>query len=191
MPPKVSGAVVRNQLRAAKALSSEEAVERALSTLDPAAQRELRDALPVSWCSLLNVRAFHEAVAREVGTDADMWHKRVVEHAMEQTFNTVWRFFFRLTSADALVKRASAVYSRTFDTGSMEAELISPGRSIAHLRGWPAAPDFHLNAVATGISTMLRIARRRQITVTWTRTHEGARFEIYSSSGDASPESKR
>lgn len=173
---------MRNQLRAAKALASEDAVERALSTLDPAAQRELREALPVSWCSLLIVRAFHEAVAREIGADADVWHKRVVEHAMEQTFSTVWRFFFRLTSADALVKRASAVYSRTFDTGSMEAELISPGRSVAHLRGWPSAPDFHLNAVATGIATMLRIARRRQISVTWSRTHDGAKFDIHSTS---------
>jgi hypothetical protein len=187
----VSGAVVRNQLRAARALASEEVVDRALASLEDGAQRELRDALPVSWCSLLNVRAFHEAVAKEMGADPDVWHKRVVEHAMEQTFNTVWRFFFRLTSADALVKRASAVYSRTFDTGSMEAELIAPGRSVAHLRGWPAAPDFHLNAVATGIATMLRIARRRHITVTWSRTHDGARFEIHSTSGESAPESKR
>lgn len=172
--------MVRNQLRAARALASDAAVDRALASLDDATRIELVDALPVSWCSLAGIRAFHEATAREVSEDPDVWHKRVVEKAMEQTFSTIWRFFFRLTSADALVKRASAVYSRTFDTGTMDAELIAPGHSVAHLRGWPAAPDFHLNAVATGIATLLRVAKRRAITVTWTRTHEGARFEIHS-----------
>jgi hypothetical protein len=180
--PRVSGTVVRNQIRAARALSSDEIVDRALASLDEAARRDVTEALAVSWCELQHVRAFHEAVAREVGEEPNAWHRRVVEHSMEQTFSTIWRFFFRLTSADALVRRASAVYSRTFDTGKMEAELIAPGHSIATLRGWPNAPEFTMNAVATGISTMLRIARRRAISVTWTRTPDGAKFDIHSTS---------
>lgn len=180
--PRVSGTVVLNQLRAARALSSDEVVDRALGSLPEEARIEVSEALPVSWCRLDYVRAFHHATAREVGEDPNTWHKRVVERSMEQTFSTIWRFFLRLTSADALVRRASAVYSKTFDTGTMDAELIAPGHSVAHLRGWPQAPDFTMNAVATGISTMLRIARRRAITVTWTRTADGARFEIHSTS---------
>lgn len=157
---------MRNQLRAARSIASDELVDRALGKMTEEARREVTEALAVSWCRLDHVRAFHHAVAAEVGEAPDGWHRRVVERSMEQTFSTIWRSFFRLTSADALVRRASAVYSKTFDTGRMEAKLIAPGHSIATLRGWPDAPEFTMNAVATGISTMLRFARRRAITVT-------------------------
>lgn len=179
--PKVSGAVVRNQLRAARALSSDEVVERALASLSPEIRTELVGALPVSWCALTSVRAFHEATARVVGQETNPWHLRVVEQAMQQTFSTVWRFFLRLTSADALVKRAANVYAKTFDTGAMEAKVISPGHSIAQLTKWPDAPDFHLNALATGIATMLRVAGRKTVNVRWERTSDGAKFHIHSS----------
>ena len=179
--PKVSGAVVHNQLRAARALASDEIVERALASMPPSQRTELTDALPISWCSLATVRAFHEATARCAGEDANHWHVRVVERAMEQTFSTVWRFFLRLTSAEALVRRAASVYGKTFDTGEMSATLVAPGHSRAELTRWPDAPEFHLRALAAGIGTMLRMAGRTAVDVKWERTPDGARFHIHSS----------
>jgi hypothetical protein len=177
--PKVSGAVVRNQLRAARALSSDDAVDRALASMSPEQRRELVDALAVSWCKLTTVRAFHEATAAVVGEETNAWHQRVVERAMQQTFSTIWRFFLRLTSPDALVKRAANVYAKTFDTGAMDAVVVAPGHSIASLSRWPDAPDFHLNALATGIATMLRVAGRKTVHIKWERTVDGARFHIF------------
>ena len=76
------------------------------------------------------------------------------------------------------MRRAANVYAKTFDTGTMDAEVVSPGHSLASLRKWPDAPDFHLNAVATGIATMLRVAGRKSVNVKWERTPDGARFHI-------------
>jgi hypothetical protein len=176
---------VRNQLRAARALSSDEAVERALASMEEEQRLELMGTLAVSWCRLTTVRAFHEATAAVVGEDVNAWHLRVVERAMQQTFSTIWRFFLRLTSPDALVKRAANVYAKTFDTGAMEAQVLAPGHSLAILSKWPDAPEFHLNALATGIATMLRVAGRKTVNVHWERTPEGARFHIFT--GGAPP----
>ena len=178
--PKVSGTIIRNQIEAARAMGGAAKVERALASLSPAQQSELRDLLPVSWCTLSTARAFHEAMASQMGEPVNVWHPRVVERAMEQTFNTVWRFFMRLTSAEALVKRSATIYAKTYDTGSLEAVLLSPGHSQLTLTGWPDAPDYHLNGLATGIATMLRVAGRSSVTVRWTRTPQGATFETHS-----------
>ena len=177
--PRVSGAVVISQIAVARALAGDAKVDEALEALEPAQRTELSDLLAVSWCSLPTLRAFHEQTAQRVGESVNTWHLRVVERSMQQNFHTVWRFFLRLTSAEALVKRAAAVYSKTYDTGTMEAEILAPGHSRATLSGWPDVPDYQLNALATGIGAMLRAAGRTTASVRWARTPQGARFDIH------------
>jgi hypothetical protein len=104
----------------------------------------------------------------------------VVEHATLETFSTTWRFVLRLTSPEALVKRASGMYARIFDTGKMEATVVAPGHSVAKLTGWPDPPAFHLDGVATGIATVLRVAKIESPQVRWHRTPAGADFDIRS-----------
>ena len=169
---------MREEMRAACALASEADVEKALDRLAPEVARELRDVLAVSWCSLASLRAFHETMAAVVQEDTTAWHLRVVEHATREMFSTTWRFFLRVTSPEALVRRASAVYARIFDTGKMEATILAPGHSLARLTGWPEPPAFHLDGVATGIVTVLRVAKIEAIRVRWQRTPVGADFEI-------------
>jgi hypothetical protein len=176
--PKVRGAIVREEIRSARTLTSDAAVEQALERLSPQMAHELRDVLAVSWCSLASLRAFHEAMAAVLKEDPTVWHLRVVEHATREMFSTTWRFFLRLTSPDALVRRASAMYARIFDTGKLEAFLIAPGHSVARLTGWPEPHAFHLDGVATGIVTMLRVAKIEAVRTRWQRTPDGADFEI-------------
>lgn len=176
--PKVRGSVVREEIRAARALASDETVEAVLAQLSPQVAEELRGVLAVSWCSLASVRAFHETMAAIRKEDPTVWHLRVVEHTTQEMFNTTWRFFLRLTSPEALVRRASTMYARIFDTGKMEAFLVGPGQSLARLTGWPEPPAFHLDGVTTGIVTVLRLAKIEQVRARWTRTPNGADFEI-------------
>ena len=178
--PRVRGTIVREEMRAACALASEAHVEEALAQLAPEMAREVRDVLAVSWCSLASLRAFHETMAAVLEEDATVWHLRVVEHATREMFSTTWRFFLRLTSPEALVRRASAVYARIFDTGKMEATILAPGHSVARLTGWPETPAFHLDGVATGIVTVLRVAKIEGVRARWQRTPVGADFEIRS-----------
>jgi hypothetical protein len=180
LQPKVRGAVVREEIRAARALTSDATVEQALAQMAPTEVEELRNVLAVSWCSLASLRAFHETMAAVRKEDPTVWHLRVVEHTTQEMFNTTWRFFLRLTSPEALVRRTSTMYARIFDTGKMEAFIVAPGQSLARLTGWPEPPAFHLDGVATGIVTVLRIAKIESVRARWTRTPDGADFEIRS-----------
>ncbi|RYE88497.1 MAG: hypothetical protein EOO75_13220 [Myxococcales bacterium] len=177
--PKVSGSIVISQMAVARALAGDVRVEQAIETLTPEQRTELREQLAVSWCSLPTLRAFHEATARLMDEPINAWHLRVVERAMQQKFTTIWRFFLRLTSPEALIKRTAAIYSKTYDTGAMEATLIAPGHSRAQLTGWPDIPEYQLNALAAGIGVMLRAAGRSTVSVRWARTPQGARFDIH------------
>jgi hypothetical protein len=176
--PKVRGAIVREEIRAARALTSDAAVEEALARMPPEVSDEVRDVLAVSWCSLGSLRVFHETMAAVLKEDPTVWHLRVVEHATQEMFSTTWRFFLRLTSPEALVRRASTMYARIFDTGKMEAFIVAPGHSVARLTGWPEPHAFHLDGVATGIVTLLRVAKIDAVRARWARTPTGADFEI-------------
>ena len=176
--PKVRGTIVREEVRSARKLTSEAALEEALARLAPEVARELRDVIAIGWCSLGSLRAFHEAMAAVLKEDPTVWHLRVVEHATQEMFSTTWRFVLRLTSSDALVRRASSMYARIFDTGKMEAFIVALGHSVAKLTGWPEPPAFHLDGVATGIVTVLRVAKIESVRTRWQRTPVGADFEI-------------
>jgi hypothetical protein len=165
-------------MRSARVLAGDAPVDEALGQLAPEVAGELRDIVAVSWCSLASVRAFHQAMAAVVKEDPTVWHLRVVEHATQEMFSTTWRFVLRLTSPEALVRRASTMYARIFDTGKMEAFRIAPGHSLARLTGWPEPHAFHLDGVATGIVTVLRLARIESVRARWHRTPDGADFEI-------------
>lgn len=185
--PQVRGTIVREELRAARRLTSDESVDEALSQLAPETAEELRDVLAVSWCPLASLRAFHEAIAAVLQEDPTVWHQRVVERATEEMFHSTWRFFLRLTSPEGLVRRASTMYARIFDTGQMEASLVGPGHSIAHLVGWPDPPAFHLDGMATGIVTLLRVAKIDSARARWSRTTDGADFEIRTAPAHVKP----
>jgi hypothetical protein len=165
-------------MRSARKLTSDGALDEALARLAPEVARELRDVIAIGWCSLASLRAFHEAMAAVLKEDPTVWHLRVVEHATQEMFSTTWRFVLRLTSPDALIRRASSMYARIFDTGKMEAFIVAPGHSVAKLTGWPEPPAFHLDGVATGIVTVLRVAKIESVRTRWQRTPVGADFEI-------------
>jgi hypothetical protein len=52
---------------------------------------------------------------------------------------------------------------------------------MVHLTGWADAPAFHLDGVATGIVALLKLAKIDPVKVKWTRTLQGADFEVRTS----------
>jgi hypothetical protein len=177
----VRGNVVLGQLRAAEELVGAEMVERALAQLAPEIAAELRSALAISWCSLDSLRAFHEAIAPLANEELAAWRARVVELATRQTFSTTLRFFMRLTTKDALIKRTAGMYAKIFDRGTLTPRTSDDGILVLQLTGWPDAAPFHLDGVATGILAILKLAKIESVKLKWTRTHDGADFEIRAS----------
>jgi hypothetical protein len=106
------------------------------------------------------------------------WHRTIVSAGIERTLSTVWRLFMRLTSGEALVKRAATIYGKSYDRGTIHAEPVVDGTAQFVLGDWPDVPDFELDAMACGIETILTIARKRHSRVTIERVPGGARLSV-------------
>jgi hypothetical protein len=177
-PGNVSGVVVLDQLNLAKELLGEDVVARAVAHLAPDAHAELDALLPMSWCKLTTAFAIHEAIANEIGQGVKEWHRTIVRAGIERTLNTVWRFFIRLTSIEAIVKRATTIYGKSFDRGSMRAALVSDDVIEVVLTEWNDVPDFELDAIASGLDAVLSVAKKKHSRITFERRLGGARFEV-------------
>ena len=176
--PKVSAAIVLDQLHVAEELLGKEAAARALASMPAAARAELADLLPVSWCTLSTADAIHAAMSAEAGENVVEWHKKIVRVVMERTFSTVWRFFLKLTSLSQIAKRAASLYGKSFDRGKMHAELVGPGHAVMTLTGWADVPDRELNAIEVSTEIVLHLSGRKQAIVRVVRTADGARFDV-------------
>jgi hypothetical protein len=174
----VSGAIVLDQIQLAKDLLGAQAIDDALQRMPPAAHAELCALLPMGWCSVLTAAEFHCAVAGVTGQDVVVWHRKVVRAGLERTFTTFWRFLMRLTSIEALVKRAAVIYGKSYDRGAMVARSIGPGHVEAIISGWPEMPDFELDAVRCGFETIVALAGRQGTVVHVARHPDGAVLDI-------------
>jgi hypothetical protein len=177
-PGHASGALILDQLAIARRLLGDEVVARASSRISAEDRAELEALLPVSWCRLTTAFAIHAAIAEEIGQDVMAWHRTIVSAGIERTLHTVWRLFMRVTSAEALVKRAATIYGKSYDRGAMRSEPVGNGVVQFVLDEWPEVPDFELDAMACGLETILTIAKKKHSRVTVERLPRGARFTV-------------
>ncbi len=174
----MSGVIVLDQVELAKEIVGTDVVARALTHLAPEHRAELDELLPMAWCKLTTAFAIHQVIADEIGQDVKAWHRTIVRVGIERTLTTVWRFFLRLTSIEAIVKRATAIYGKSFDRGSMRAALVGSDVVEVVLTDWPDVPDFELDAIASGLDAVLKVAKKNHSRVTFERRPGGARFEV-------------
>lgn len=174
----MKASLLLDQLAVARELVGAEIVERAIANVEPATRAELAALLPVSMVSLPTVDAVHDAVAREIGEDPAAWHRKIIRAGTERTFSTVWRFFLTLTSLEAIAKRVATVFSKTFDRGSMTAHTTAPGVVVMTLTGWPDVEVRQLVAIEVATESVMHLSGRKDYRVRWTRTRDGALFEL-------------
>lgn len=174
----MKASLLLDQLAVARELVGDAAVARALLLVDAESREEHASLLPVSMVSLATVDAIHDAVAAVVGEDPVAWHRRVIRQGTERTFATVWRFFLRLTTLEAITKRVATVFSKTFDRGAMTASTTAPGVVVMTLTGWPDVGARQLIAVEIATESVMHLSGRKHTTVRWTRTPDGAVFEV-------------
>jgi hypothetical protein len=174
----MKASLLLDQLAVARELVGEAAVERGILRAGAAVREELASLLPVSMVTLATVDALHDAIAAEVGEDPTTWHRKIIRQGTERTFSTVWRFFLRLTTLEAITKRAATMFSKTFDRGAMSATATGPGVVRMTLTGWPDVGVRQLVAIEVATESVMHLAGRRHTTVRWTRTPDGAVFDV-------------
>jgi len=171
---RVSGAVVRDQHKVMEETFGAAVVARAVEGLEPDTRREYEAVLPVSWCSVDTANAVIRAVARELGRTPSDLQRQVARLGVERTLSTVWRLLLRVTSDDALVRRTPVIYGKTYDRGEFTSRIVAPGRAELTLAGWPAMPELDMESLGVAVETVLELAGRRAVRVTWERRSSGA-----------------
>ncbi len=166
--PKVSAAVIFDQIHLMRASFGDDVLSRALGRLGPDLRQEVAMLSPGGWVSLDAARELKEAVAELVGVDALDLQRQLSARGVERTLNTFWRFFLRRLSDEALSKRAPILYARTFSRGSFTLTSWERGAADFELRGW-RIPEYDLAGLAAGIARVLELAGRRDVRLTTTR----------------------
>jgi hypothetical protein len=181
--PRIVGAVLLEQRRVMETLLGPAGFERGLSSLPGERRDEFENLTMLSWCRRTTVIAVSEAMAEAAGLPAETFVQQVVRESLERTFRGVWRVLLKFNSDEALVKRASLIYSKTCDRGWLKAALVSPGLARVKMGGWPQIDELDAVAFAAGIETILRLAGRSYVKVEWRRAGDEVHFEVRTTPG--------
>ena len=178
-PPRLSAQSARDVRWALEQTLGVDAVTRGLASVPEPIRLAYADPAPLSWVAYDVVVTCHAAIAREAGTTMEDMLERAVPLAVERAFRTVWRVLLRFTTDAALIARTPLLYSKTRSKGTMSARVVAPGHAIADIAGWPAMPPRDVRAIALSIATLLRLARREEVSVDGSATADGARYVIH------------
>ncbi len=175
--PRLSGAILVDNLRTLREIAGDQAVCAGLDALDAGTRVSFSSATTLTWVPAPEFERFFTAAASSVGRNRDALQDEVSRRAIERTLSTLWRVILRVTTDNALISRTPLLYSKTFDAGEMQSHIDAPGRAEVLLLGWPSVSDFHARGIARGIETVLRCSGRKAARVTWARRGTGAAYQ--------------
>ena len=174
--PKISGTPIQNYRKVMTEVVGADLLARALAKLPGEVAREFEGATALSW---VPVDWFNEvlfAVASEAGRMPLDLHAEVLRVATERTFSTVWRLLLRFTTAELMVKRAPAIYSRSYAQGELTARVVGAGKAEFELVGWPDVPDVQLRSIQIATGVGFRMQGFKDVKVVSERRAGGAYF---------------
>lgn len=177
--PLVSGAVFFEQRRVMEEVAGKESVARALEKMSAERRETIEQLRPVSWFRIEVQNEFIEAVAREASRDPYDFNRECTKVGVERTLKNLWRLLLRFTSDHALVSRCPLFYSKNYDSGTLRAEIPEPGHASIVLQGWRAPPRMDVEGIGVGIQTVLELAGRRNVRMSWKRLPTGAEYDAY------------
>ena len=167
--PRVSSAVIFDQVRLFKELYGADVVARVEAALPAPLREELDTLTPGGWISLDAARELKNGVAALVGEDPIALQRRVSKRGVERTMTTIWRFLLRQLTDAAISKRTPLLYSRSFSRGTLTLVGWREGGAELELQGWPRMPEYDLIGLTTGVQTVLELSGRKDVKVATTR----------------------
>jgi hypothetical protein len=174
--PRLSGTLILTQRKVMEKLVGAHVVKQALTKLPDEVRCEYEAITPLTWFPAIWFNEIVAAVAAEVKMDVLVFHAEVLRRSAELTILKIWGTFMRLTSDQALVSRTPVLYSRSYTQGELTTRVLGHGRAEITLRGWPNVPEIQIQALKIFIGTVLKVAGRKNPTVTAERRPTGAAF---------------
>jgi hypothetical protein len=176
--PKVSGAVVVDQIDIATEEFGADLVKRAKESLPTEMQNALSEVLAISWIDVTAFMELKNAIARELGRDPLEFQRWLVRHAIGRTIGKFWRALLARVWDAAIVKRAPILYSKSFDVGHATVVSFDDGHAELVVTGWPDMPEYDAIGLAAGIEALLEYSGRPAAHVKHARSAEKISFFI-------------
>lgn len=152
-------------------------VDQARASLTDRERDELESAVPAAWIPVTTIDTFYREIARQAGRDLESFYVSVVKRGISQTLRSVWKALLRLTTDRALISRTPIIYARGHSVGKIVSEITAPGRATVVLTGWPDMPHLRRLGVGAGIEAVLEMAGRKDVSVTFEETDDGAIYQ--------------
>jgi hypothetical protein len=145
----------------------------AVANLSDSQRQEIAEARPATWIRISTMEEFYANLAKGLGRRVPELHVEIGRLATERTLKTLWRVFLRFTSDEALITRCPVIFAKSYDCGRVEAIVARPGQGQVTLLDWPKVTDFPVRGLCNGITTLLTLAGRANVTTrVATRTPE-------------------
>ncbi len=176
--PALSGALYLSTDKVFRQVVGDEAVDQAFASLSREQQGILESAVPAAWIPFAVVDAYYEAIARSAQRDLMPLFSEVVRQGVSQTLRSVWKILIRFTTDRALLSRTPVIYKRGHSIGAIKTTIDAPGTATVVLSGWPGVPELRRLGVAVGIKAVMDVAGRRDVTVRYDGTDDGAIYHV-------------
>ena len=178
-PVALSGIVFTTQQEVMREMVGEDVYERAIASLPPDLADTARTQIAVGWVSFDTVSAVVEVVGAEHGESLERFQRELVGRVARRQFRGVWRMLLRLTSREALLKRASALWRRTYSRGEARFESDGGQEGTLILSDLGYASDYMLRGVGYSFEALLEHTGATDVRVRSQRLGGGhARFEV-------------
>jgi hypothetical protein len=176
--PCSAGIAITDGVRELADLVGQEVVDQALATLALDQRAELESATALSWIRVSTSAALFDAAARLAKHEPEPMVDEITRRATKRTFTTAWRMLVRLTTDEAMIKRAPTMYARGRNTGRLTAGMREPGLAALELTGWPGAPKRQIRVFGISMQTIALLSGRRDVAIQIEHTREGAQYEL-------------
>ncbi len=176
--PSLSGAVFLRNEKMFREAVGDAVVDRARASLTEEQRDVLDSAVPAAWIPVTVLDTFYYAIGAEAGRDLHGFYPEVVKEGITATLRSVWRVLLRLTSDRALLRRTPLIYERGHSVGKITPRIDGPGRATVVLTQWPQMPDLRRLGVASGIRAVMEVAGRKDVTVEYDGTDDGAVYRV-------------
>lgn len=154
-----------------------DAVDRALRTLPTELQGEVGTLVAGDWLAVDKIDIVYGSIAEETDRSLEQLVPTVIGPANEQVFNTVWKALLRLAPGRLILRRAPAVYRKSYSHGVMTCREVE-GVVELDVTHWPGITRNRIQGITAGIRATLRISGSEDARVTHRRTPDGACFVL-------------
>jgi len=155
----MSGTLVRRHLDAFRAELGVDTVDAAIATLPVSIREELDTLVSGAWFSCNLADIVYDAIAEASGRDVEELLPIAAERGSVDAFSSVWKALMRMAPGRLLVKRASAMFEKSYTHGKLTATDVGEDIRL-DLTHWPNVHRNRILGTAAGIRAVLQLAGR-------------------------------